>query len=103
MFKQRFAIIVLLLALLFGVGLAVGLFLPRWAGFHSTPKVYNTATLLQQVQTLSQLVTVKYVLEKVEILDDPPQNVIRALLPDNSHVVLLAHGVVKAGVDLGQL
>jgi len=103
MFKQRLAIIFLLLALLFGGGLVLGLFLPRWAGFHSAPKVYNTATLLQQVQTLSQLVTVKYVLEKVEILEDPSQNVIRALLPDNTHVVLLAHGVVKAGVDLSQL
>ena len=104
MFKNRLTIIVLfLLALLFGVGLVLGLFLPRWGGFHSAPKVYNTATLLQQVQTLSQLVTVKYVLEKVEILDDPPQNAIRALLPDNTRVILLAHGIVKAGIDLSQL
>jgi hypothetical protein len=103
MVKKSLALILLLLALLFAVGLLIGLFLPRWAGFHSAPKVYNTAALLQQVQTLSQLVTVKYVIEKVEILEDPPQNAIRALLPDNTHVVLLAHGIVKAGVDLGRL
>ena len=99
---KRLAIIVLVLALFF-VGLALGLFLPRWAGYHSATKVYNTATLLQQVQTLSQLITVKYVLEKVEVLEDPSQNVIRALLPDNTHVILLAHGIVKAGIDLSQL
>lgn len=99
---KRLAIVVLVLALFF-VGLALGLFLPRWAGFHAAPKVYNTVTLLQQVQTLSQLITVKYVLEKVEVLEDPSQNVIRALLPDNTHVILLAHGIVKAGIDLSQL
>src|SRR5437763_1682900 len=103
MFKQRLAILVLLVGLLLGLGLVLGLFLPRWAGFHSAPKVYNTATLLQQVQTLSQLVTVKYVIEKVEVLEDPPQNVIRALLPDNTHVILLAHGIVKAGIDFSRL
>src|SRR2546423_8644036 len=99
---KRLAIVVLVLALFF-VGLGLGLFLPHWAGSHAAPKVYNTATLLQQVQTLSQLITVKYVLEKVEVLEDPSQNVIRALLPDNTHVILLAHGVVKAGMDLTQL
>jgi hypothetical protein len=103
MAKKSFALILLLLALLFAVGLLMGLFLTRWVGFHPAPKVYNTATLLQQVQTLSQLVTVKYVIEKVEILEDPPQNTIRALLPDNTHVVLLAHGIVKAGIDFGRL
>jgi hypothetical protein len=55
------------------------------------------------VQTLSQLVTVKYVLEKVVILDDPPQNPVRRLLPDETRVILVAHGIVKAGVDLSRL
>jgi hypothetical protein len=68
-----------------------------------TPKVYNTATILKQVQTLAQLVTVKYVMEKVEVLTDPPQNPFRAALPDDTHVTLIAHGIVKAGVDLSQI
>jgi hypothetical protein len=55
------------------------------------------------VQTLSQLVTVKYVLEKIEVLADPPQNTLRTLLPDDTHVTLIAHGIVKAGVDLSQM
>jgi hypothetical protein len=48
------------------------------------------------VQTLSQLVTVKYVLEKVVILEDVKWY-------GENRVLLLAHGVVKAGVDLQKL
>jgi hypothetical protein len=103
MFKHRLANIALLLALVFGFGLVIGIIFPRWAGMKSTPKSYNSATLLQQVQTLSQLVTVKYVLERIEVLEDPPQNVLRTFLPDDTHVTLIAHGIVKAGVDLGQI
>src|SRR6266581_6716140 len=103
MFKQRFAVVVLLLAVVFGLGLGFGVFLPRWIGSGSPPRAYNTAIILKQVQTLSQLVTVKYVMEKVEVLPDPPSNFFRKALPDESKVILLAHGVVKAGVDLGKL
>ena len=91
------------LVLIFGIGLIVGIVLPRMAGIGSAPRIYNTAVLLRQVQTLSQLVTVKYVLEKVVILEDPPQNPVRRLLPDDTRVILVAHGIVKAGVDLGRL
>src|SRR5271165_6167613 len=102
MHKQRLAIVALLLVAVFGLGLVLGVLLPRCAGLASAPRVYNTATILRQVQTLSQLVTVKYVMEKVEILDDPPQNFFRQLLPDNTRVILVAHGIVKAGVALTQ-
>jgi hypothetical protein len=103
MWKQRLAWIGLVLAAVFAVGLMLGLLLPRWAGFGSTPRVYNTATVLQQVQTLSQLVTVKYVMEKIQVLEDPSANVLRQMLPDNTRVILVAHGIVKAGVDLSQM
>lgn len=56
----------------------------------------STATVVQQVQALSDLVTVKYVLEKVEVLED-------AKWYGESKVLFLAHGVVKAGVDLKSL
>ena len=102
MFKQRLAVVVLLLAVVFGLGLVFGVFLPRWIGSGSSPRAYNTAIILKQVQTLSQLVTVKYVMEKVEVLPDPPSG-LRSLLPDEAHVVLIAHGVVKAGVDLSRI
>ena len=97
MWKTRLAIVLLLLAIAMGLGLLVGLVLPRLAGtVGPPPKIYNTATLLTQIQTLSQLVTVKYVLEKVVILEDVKWY-------GENRVLLVAHGIVKAGVDLAQL
>ena len=103
MFKHRLANVALLLALVFAFGIGVGILAPRWGGLNYSPKTYNTATVLKQVQGLSQLVTVKYVLEKIEVLSDPPQNTLRTFLPDDTHVTLIAHGIVKAGVDLSQI
>ena len=101
MFKRLLVIVGVFAAIIFGLWL--GTVLPRLAGLNALPKVYNTATLLRQVQTLSQLVTVKYVMEKIVVLEDPPKGVFEQLLPGESRVILVAHGVVKAGVDLSQL
>jgi len=102
MSKSRLAVLCLLVCGIFILGLFVGVL-----GFGllapSSPKTYNTSTLLVQVQNLAQLVTVKYVMEKVVILEDPPQNPVRRLLPDETKVVLVAHGIVKAGVDLARM
>jgi hypothetical protein len=104
MLRQRLAIIVLVLAVIFTIGLVIGVLLPRLAGFgRSQTRGYNTSTILQQVQTLSELVTVKYVMEKVVIEEDPPQNTIRRLLPDDTRIILVAHGIVKAGVDMSKM
>jgi hypothetical protein len=102
MFKQRLAYFAL--GVVFVLGIVLGIGFPRWTGWSSpAPKVFNTATVLKQVKTLSQLVTVKYVMEKVEVLADPPQNILRQFWFDDTHVVLVAHGIIKAGVDLAQL
>ena len=101
MFKHRLANVILSLGLVFALGLVLGIGFPRWRR-NSNPPV-NTAIILKQVQTLSELVTVKYVLEKVEVLEDPPQNPLLAVLPDDTHVTLIAHGIIKAGVDLSQI
>lgn len=97
MSKPRLAIIALLLAACFG--LVLGLFMPRWASFGLRTKTYNTAALLQQVKTISELVTVQYVIEKVIVLEDVKW--IAGL--GESRVLMIAHGIVKAGIDLGQL
>ena len=99
MFKSRLATVALLLVTVFALGLFFGLGLPRWAGSGVTPRVYNTATVLKQVQTLSQLVTVSYVMEKVMDVQDVKWSETFG----TSRVLLLAHGVVKAGVDLSQM
>lgn len=56
----------------------------------------DTDSVVEQIQTLSDLVTVKYVVEKVVILNDVKWY-------GESQVLLLAHGVVKAGIDLKRL
>jgi len=94
MFKKA-AGAVLLVGLIFALGLAAGHLFTRMGLFPSRAS-YNTAVILQRVQTLSQLVTVKYVLEKVVVLDD-------AKWYGENRVILIAHGIVKAGIDLGEI
>ncbi|MCX6895900.1 MAG: DUF4230 domain-containing protein [Verrucomicrobia bacterium] len=89
----------LLAAVCLALGLGLGLGLPRWLGFKSSQRFYDTPTLLRQVQTLAQLVTVKYVMEKTVVLEDVKWSETFG----TSRVLMVAHGVVKAGVDLGQL
>lgn len=94
MFK-RVAASVVLVGLIFAFGLLAGFFFTRGGLLRLQPR-FNTAVILQRVQTLSQLVTVKYVLEKVEVVDD-------AKWYGENRVILIAHGVVKAGIDLGSI
>lgn len=106
MFKTRLANIALVLVLVFGLGLLLGVFFPRWAVRGTTTKVYSTATILKQVQTLSQLVTVKYVMEKVEEFDAAPNSTFgqwMVSITGEPRVLLLAHGIVKAGIDLSKV
>lgn len=97
MFKIRIFILGLFLAAAAAVGLLLGINLPRIAApSASPPTILNTATLVQQIQGLSELVTVKYILEKLVILEDT------RWYGDN-RVLLVAHGVVKAGIDLKKI
>jgi hypothetical protein len=81
---------------IFATGIWLGFTVTRWmkagAGLHEE----NTATVVEQVQALSDLVTVKYVLEKVVILEDTKWY-------GENRVLLLAHGIVKAGIDLKRI
>ena len=96
MFKTRLIIVGLVLAIAMGVALFVALLFVRPPAPGAPPKIQSTATIVQQVQTLSELVTVKYVLEKVVILDDIKWY-------GENRVLLVAHGIVKAGVDLQEI
>jgi len=83
------------LAVLF-FGIYLGFTVSHWFQTGTGLRFENTATIVQQVQTLSDLVTVKYVMEKVVILDDMKWY-------GESRVLLLAHGIVKAGIDLKRI
>jgi len=96
MFKTRLIIVGLVLAIAMGVALFIALLFVRPPATGAPPRIQSTATIVQQVQTLSELVTVKYVLEKVVILDDIKWY-------GENRVLLVAHGIVKAGVDLQEI
>jgi hypothetical protein len=66
-----------------------------------SPRIASTPSLLTQVQGLSQLVSVKYVLEKVVLIED--ESHWYELQLGENRLLMVAHGVVKAGVDLSEL
>ena len=103
MANARKATVVVAVLALFLVGLYFGSKLQRLFGSKGPSRVYDTPVLLQQVQTLSELVTVKYVLEKVEVWNDPPSGLVSQFVAGDNRILLLARGVVKAGVDFRQL
>jgi len=80
-----------------------------WLGFRllgsvrTGPHEENTATVIQQVQALSELVTVKYVMQKVVIESAPPDSTLGQFVQGENRLLLLAQGNVKAGIDLKQL
>ena len=95
MSKGRLSSVALALAFIFALGLLFGILLPRMTGLTSGPRTISTPTVLKQIQTLSQLVTVKYVMEKIQVIEDVK------VFPGigENRVAILAHGIVKAGVD----
>src|SRR5277367_4492987 len=68
----------------------------RWAGRGAGLHFWDTANVVHEVQPLSDLVTVKYVMDKVVVLEDVKWY-------GENRVLLLAHGIVKAGIDLKRL
>jgi hypothetical protein len=97
--KKLFRLLMTLAVLVIGVYL--GLTVARWKG--GGLRVENTATIIQQVQTLSDLVTVKYVMQKVEFVDSPPGSTLGQFVQGDNKVLLLAQGIVKAGIDLKKI
>jgi hypothetical protein len=82
--------------IIFAAGGWLGFVISHWFSPGSGLREEKTATVVEQVQTLSDLVTVKFVLEKVVILDDVKWY-------GQSRVLLLAHGIVKAGINLKRI
>jgi hypothetical protein len=93
---KKVVLALLALGLIFAVGLFVGGIAGRFLPMLGGQRAYSNVTLIKQVQPLSQLVTVKYVLEKVINFED-------AKWYGENRVLLVAHGVVKAGIELDQL
>jgi hypothetical protein len=92
-----------LVAAIFVVGIWLGWKISRFTKSNSGPREENTVAVVREIQTLSDLVTVKYVVEKVEILNSPPSSTLGQFVQGENHILLLAHGIVKAGIDLSKL
>lgn len=91
-------------AIIAGLAVTFGLILPQLSRLAPSAKIRSTPVILQQVQTLSQLVTVKYVMEKVVDLQDvQPYKDMIVTGWGQSRVLMIAHGIVKAGVDLSEI
>jgi hypothetical protein len=87
----------LLTAATLGLGVALGVFLPRWlAERQALPDV------LAQVRELSRLEGVSYHMERVVELKDEQRRLF-GLVPADDAILLVASGDVVAGVDLGRL
>jgi hypothetical protein len=96
--KQRLLLIALvaLCVAILGFGIAGGVLVGRFLASNERPHIADSATVVTQIQALSQLVTVKYVFEKVVRLDDVKWY-------GQNRLLMVAHGVAKAGVDLQKL
>ncbi len=104
MLKTRLVNACLTVGIIAGLAVTFGLILPQLSRLRPGPAISSTPVILQQVQTLSQLVTVKYVMEKVVDLEDvqPYKDMIVPGWGEN-RVLMVAHGVVKAGVNLSEI
>jgi hypothetical protein len=104
MLRTRLVNAFLTAAIIAGLVVMFWFILPQLSRLSPPPKISNTPVILEQVQTLSQLVTVKYVMEKVVDLHDvqPFKEMIVQGWGEN-RVLMVAHGVVKAGVDLSEI
>ena len=84
------------LVVIFIFGAILGVIFGRMVLPGALPQIGITSTVIKQIQSLNELSTVRYTLEKVVILEDVKWY-------GGNRVVLVASGVVKAGMDLGKM
>lgn len=89
-------LVALLLLAFLATGAAAGWWAARSLAPNPSPRIANSASVVARVQGLHQLVSVKYVVEKVVLVED-------AKWYGESRLLMVAHGVAKAGVDLSRL
>lgn len=96
MLRTRLINALLMVAIALGLGVLFVLVMPVVSRLRTGGRFASTPVILQQVQSLSRLVTVKYVMEKVVLYDDP------RWFGDN-RVLMIVHANVQAGIDLKEI
>ena len=99
--RLLFWLVVILAAV--GFGLVLGSRFATMFGLGNAPQPLNSAAILEQIQGLSQLTTVKYVLQKVVGREEPADSPLGQMFSGMNRVIIIAHGVIKAGVDFEHL
>jgi len=89
-------VIAITAAVMLALAVYVTITVARWANRGGGLHFSDTTSVVHEVQTLSEIITVKYVMDKVVVLEDVKWY-------GENRVLLLAHGVVKAGIDLKRL
>jgi len=89
------------LAFVFGASLVAMLALGLWLGGRRgdgerPAAIAVTPELLRRVQDLNQLVTVRYIIDKVVLVEDVKWY-------GENRLLMVAHGVVNAGIDLSKV
>lgn len=89
------------LAFVFGASLVAMLALGLWIGGRRgdgerPTAIAVTPELLRRVQDLNQLVTVRYIIDKVVLVEDVKWY-------GENRLLMVAHGVVNAGIDLSKV
>jgi hypothetical protein len=92
----RDVVVTITAAVVLGLAVYLAFTVTHWANRGAGLHLADTTSVIHEVQSLSEIVTVKYVIEKVVVLEDVKWY-------GESRVLLLAHGVVKAGIDLKRL
>ena len=93
---MRWLLMALVLVVVLAVGFLSGLLLTRMVGLGPGRPAVPTVAVLQEIQTLSELATVRYVIQKVVEEEDVKWF-------GENRVLLVAYGTVKAGVDFDRL
>jgi hypothetical protein len=101
--KIRFLFWLVVVLAAVGFGLVLGSRFASVFGLGNPPQPINSAAILEQVKGLSQLVTVKYVLQKVVGREEPADSPLGQMFSGMNRVIIIAHGVIKAGVDFERL
>ncbi len=96
MLRTRLVNVLMVLGIIVGLVVMSWLVLPKLWQLRGGPRISSTPSIITQVQSLSQLITVKYVMEKVIIYED-------ARWFGDNRVLMVAHGVVLAGIDLKEI
>lgn len=96
MFKTQLKIVLWTGLILVVLVVVVAVLIPQFKGKSTQPQIVDTPTIIKQIQGLTELVTVKYVMERIVLLEDVKWY-------GENRVMLVVQGIVKAGVDLSKI